>query len=138
MKKEIPAYSFLLQCRLETEQWRYLIADCREQLVSFKSRLAELINESTDEKFLQTAEKFQEDFLAQDNVVDYLSDEVKQQQRRIEKTESLGVDMFGEVASAQTKIRGEIQQAEELFTNVKSNFIAGVSKLFQKGDSHRA
>lgn len=130
MKRDLPPSSFLLHYRDETDKWKRLLFDSRDELVYLKSRLAEMISTSNDQDFLQTAEGFQEEFLTQDYVVDYLSAEVRRQGKRIESIEVLTVDKLSEIEEAQRKLRVEMRKADELFASVKQRFLEMTNESF--------
>lgn len=105
----------------EAESWARLLQFCREELVHFKNRLAAVVADS-EEDLLLVAESFQEEFLAQDKVFGYLSDELKRQSKLLQKDLYVDGELFTEVTRSQIKLRREIKKAEALFAGLKNRY----------------
>lgn len=114
----------------EAESWQRLLAYQREELFHYKNRLTDLINSSTDGETLQEVERFHEDFLEQDRVVDYLSDELRKQNRLIEQEMYGDGDRLHELELSQLTLRREFEKAEQLFAAVRRRFVQYLNALY--------
>lgn len=114
----------------ETESWNRLIGFIRDETTYFKMRLAEVVSASEDNGVVEQAEKFQEEFLAQDRIIIYLSDELKKQNKLLEKDLNAGDIFLQEAIKNQNKLRKEIKKAEGLFKELKDQFIGFLHELF--------
>ena len=95
----------------ETDNWRRLLAFFIQENVSLKTRLAEVVDSILDKEDLDIIEKFQEEFLAQDTVVTFLSDELNQQVKLLERDVYEDGELFKEVVKHQKKLRKEIKKS---------------------------
>jgi len=121
MKSDLHHQSARLQYFMyEAESWERLLVFCKEELVHFKNRLAETIADNEGEFVLLVAEKFQEEFLAQDRIFFWLSDELKKQTRLLQKDMYVDGELFHELVQNQIKLRREIKKTEVLFTETKN------------------
>jgi hypothetical protein len=130
MKKELASNRLIHQYQYELECWGRLLLFQKEELVYFKNRLAEIIDGSTENDLLLTVETFQEAFLDQEKVIDYLSGELKKQAKLIEKDLYFDGEIFRQMQSEQNKLRREFRRAEELFSNVKNRFVQYLVDLY--------
>lgn len=122
MNPYIPAITYLTQYVYELKSWERLLSFQKEELVCFKTRLAEVLNSSTEAEMILTAERFQEAFLAQERIVFFLADELKQQSQILEKESCKPGEFYTEAVNGQAKLRREIKEGEEAFAVVKKNF----------------
>lgn len=106
----------------EQEGWKRLLAFFRQENVCFKTRLAEIVTDSTDSDILLAAEMFQEEFLSQDRVIRYLSEELELHKKLFER--DLYEEAFKKVSWNQKKLRTEFKKEEALFYKVKETFSA--------------
>ena len=122
MKQYIPAVTYLTQYVYELKSWERLLSFQKEELVCFKNRLAEVLNSSTETEMILAAERFQEEFLAQERIVYFLLDELKLQSHILEKESCNPGEFYTQAANGQAKLRREIKEGEEAFATVKKNF----------------
>ena len=131
MKQEISTRIPIVQQLIyETETWTRLIGFIRDENSYFKMRLAEVVSASEDHKVIEQAEKFQEEFLAQDRIILYLSDELKKQNNLLDKDLNADENFLQEAIKNQNKLRKEIKKAEGLFKELKDQFISYLHELF--------
>lgn len=114
--------SMLRQFVYETEEWGRLLAFLKQEMVSYKSRLAEVVNTIEDDDVLAEAENFHDNFLSQDKIIEFLSTELNKHSRLLEKDLYLDGELFGDVAKEHKKLKSDIQKAEEIFGRMKTNF----------------
>lgn len=131
MKQEISTRNPIVQqLTYEAETWVRLIGFIRDETTYFKMRLAEVVSANVDDKVVEQAEKFQEEFLAQDRIIIYLSDELKKQNKLLEKDMNADENILQEAIKNQNKLRREIKKAEGLFKELKDKFIGFLHELF--------
>ena len=131
MKQEISTRNPIVQQLIyEAETWVRLIGFIRDETTYFKMRLAEVVSANVDDKVVEQAEKFQEEFLAQDRIIIYLSDELKKQNKLLEKDMNADENILQEAIKNQNKLRREIKKAEGLFKELKDKFIGFLHELF--------
>jgi hypothetical protein len=106
----------------EAESWKRLLAFLRQENVSFKTRLAEIVNDSTDNDLVAAAERFQDEFLSQDRMLLFLSEELAKQNKLLERELYEDGELFKEVNKNQKKLREDFKKAGELFAKVKEAF----------------
>ena len=121
--------SMLRQLIYESEEWGRLLAFLKQENVYYKSRLAEIVNAIADEETIAKAENFNEDFLSQDRIIDFLTDELKTQVKLLEKDLYVDGGMFKDVMRHQKKLRTDIEKAEDIFSGTKRNFSGFLNSL---------
>lgn len=126
------SYDLIIQHFIhEIATWERLVDFLTLENVFFKTRLAELVNDSSDEHMLVIAEKFQDEFLAHDGVLSFLAAELKQQNELLSKSQKGNGRGYEAMIKSQEKVRTDMQKAEELFTQLKSRFSDYLTMHFQ-------
>jgi hypothetical protein len=115
-------YPLIRQFIYEAESWKRLLAFLRQENVHFKTRLAEIVNDSNDNDLLVAAEKFQDEFLSQDRMLLYLSEELTKQNKLLQREMYEDGELFKEANRNQKTLREDFKKAEELFARVKDTF----------------
>lgn len=128
--KEVYPETVIEQFIYESEEWGRLLAFLKQENVFYKSRLADVVNNSEDEDVLLAAERFQEDFLSQDRMIDFLSSELCKQAKLLQKDIYLDAGIFTELVQNQKTLRNDIQKAEEIFSRTKTEFALYLIELF--------
>ena len=128
MKTMYPG-SMLRQFIYESEEWGRLLAFLKQENVYYKSRLAEIVNAIDDEETIAKAENFNEDFLSQDRIIDFLTEELKTQAKLLEKDLYVDGGVFKDVMRHQRKLRTDIEKAEDIFSGTKRNFSGFLNSL---------
>lgn len=129
MKKELTSDRLIHQYQYELECWGRQLLFQKEELVYFKNRLAEVISGLENDQLL-VAETFQEEFLSQERVIDYLSRELTRQTKLIEKQLHLDGDVFRQMQGEQMKLRREFRRADELLRKGKNRFVQYLVGLY--------
>ena len=119
----------LRQFVYESEEWGRLLAFLRQENVFYKSRLAEALNSVEDYEFVQEAEKFNEDFVSQDRIIDFLMEELRAHDKLLQKDWYADGEILKDVIRRQKKMRTDIEKAEEIFSGVKKNFAGFLNSL---------
>ena len=128
--KEMYPETVIEQFVYESEEWRRLMAFLKQENVFYKSRLAEVVNTAEDEDVLLAAERFQEDFLSQDRMVEFLSAELNKQTKLLQKDNYVDGEIFRNLVQSQKRLRDDIQKAEEFFSKTKTEFAHYLVELF--------
>lgn len=122
--------SILYQFLYESEEWGRLLAFLKQENVFYKSRLAEMVSTTDDEDVIIQAEKFNEDFLSQDRIIEFLTEELKNQNDLLQKDLYLDGAMMKDVIRHQKKLKTDIEKAEEIFSGIRKNFSGFLNSLF--------
>lgn len=121
--------SILRQFIYESEEWSRLLVFLKQENVFYKSRLAEVVNAVDDDEFVEQAEKFNEDFLSQDNIIVFLTEELKTHHKLLQKDWYGDDESFKDVLRHQKKLRNDIEKTEEIFSGTKKNFSGFLNSL---------
>lgn len=120
--------SIIQQYVYETHNWQRLLAFFIKENVSFKTRLAQLVDSIpvvdsiSGKEDLEIIEEFHEKFLSHDRTVSFLSDELQQQKKILEKCLHEKDELFEEVVNHQNELRKKIKKTEEIFFEIKEEF----------------
>lgn len=128
MEKVYPA-SILRQFMYESEEWGRLLAFLKQENVFYKSRLAEIVNTFEGGEIVDKAENFNEDFLSQDRILNFLSEELKMQNILLRKDLYMDGELFSNAVRHQKKLRADIEKTEEIFSGIKRNFSGFLASL---------
>lgn len=112
----------LKQCIYELNQWGRLLAFLKEENAFYKSRLSEVVPDIEDEYSLLAAEEFNEQFLLQDNMIDFLSEELKKHDRLLQKDFYIDGASIKGIIKSQRVLSRNFQNAEILFSRTKKSF----------------
>ena len=110
------------QYEYELESWNRLLAFQLQECIYFKTRLSEIVNSTEDNNVLLAAEKFQEDFIAEDRVITFLKSELVSQGHLLKRDIYEDGELLGELIKKQKKLRADIRKAEKLFRHVSEEF----------------
>lgn len=119
----------LRQFVYESEEWGRLLAFLKQENVFYKSRLAEALNTVEDDEFVEEAEKFNEDFLSQDRIIDFLTEELNAHNKLLQKDWYVDGEVLKDVIRHQKRLRTDIEKAEEIFSGIKKNFAGFLNSL---------
>src|SRR5690348_6116673 len=100
----------------ESEEWGRLLTFLKQENVFYKSRLAEIVNTFEGGEIVDKAEIFNEDFLSQDRIIDFLTEELKSQKILLQKDLYVDGELFRNVVRHQKKLRADIEKTEEIFS----------------------
>ena len=112
----------------ESEEWGRRLVFLKQENSFCKSRLAEMVDAIADNNALMIAEKFNDEFLSQDAIINFLIDELKKQQKLLEK-HSYPDSELPEIIKNQEKLRNDIQKAELIFSTNKKSFSVYLNEL---------
>ena len=127
--KEVARQLLIGQFLFENEVWDRLVSYQKNEISSYKSRLAE-ITEFADKDGLVDVEKFQDEFLAQDQMLFFLAGELHKQLVQLRGDPCVDDKQFGQVLLNQERIRSDIEKAGILFSRVKNGFSIYLAEIF--------
>lgn len=106
----------------ETESWNRLLSYYILENISFKHRLAEIVEIRDDKETLETAEKFHDEFISQDRMISYLSKELHSQTKLLAHSKDTNGLYLKEIIKNHEKLSVDIKKAERLFALLKEEF----------------
>jgi len=125
----LPREQQVRQFIYEGEEWARWLAFLKQETIVYKSRLAEIV-EIVDTNVVGVAEKFQDDFIAQDRMISFLSEELRDHAKLLEKDLRAEGDLFSRLHQNQKKIRRDIMNTNMFFTKVRREFSNFLNYLF--------
>ena len=111
----------LNQCQQELESWKRMLDHYKQENFHLKVRLVEMLNQGWEDQLLE-AEKYQDDFISQDLVFQFLETEITEQDDLLHFASQTGCLLNSDLAKKQKKIRSDIWKAEQLFNELKKDF----------------
>jgi len=108
--------------QFEAEAWQRELIFFQQENAMLKSRLADIVNRSSDETSIIMAETFNEQFIAQDTVFAFLFHELAALNQLLEKELFGDGLLFGDLIERQDKLRRDIYRTEMLFYEQKREF----------------
>ena len=121
--------SLLRFMRDESEEWDRLLNFLKQENVFAKSRLAEIVASIEDEDELAKAEKFNDEFLSEDEIIGFLESELKKHRRSLEKNRHNDEELLEQLSRNQRKLRTDIRRAEEIIVITKRDFSDYIAEL---------
>ena len=111
------------QYAFEIESWTRMMNFISQENINYKNRLAEVLNSDSLTADLPRFEYFNEEFISQDKIVEYLKAELKKHHKLLQEETSL-LTQLKQIKLAQEKLRREVKVEEELFQHLKEEFSA--------------
>ena len=108
------------QFRHENKTWRRLLDFFKQENSFLKTRLSEVLDNSTEKNFLALAEQFQNKFILKDQYIDELRHDINKQELNLKNTAENAVDIT--LTKQQEKLRNEMEYFEKDFNNLKNEF----------------
>lgn len=112
------------QFYFENRVWERLLEFLKQENAFLKTRLAEVLDQSTDKGFLCLAEQFQNKFILKDEFIDELRHDINTQQRLLKENyinPLSGLDK--KIIKNQEKLCNEMAFLEKDFPRMKNEFI---------------
>jgi hypothetical protein len=113
----------------ESEEWERLLGFLKQENVFSKSRLAEIVASLEDEDELTRVEQFNDDFIAEDEIIVFLEGELKKHHKLLERRRYQDEDQLKQLIRHQSKLRMDIRRAEEIMIITKRKFGDFVAEL---------
>lgn len=120
--KTIHDDAILQQCIFESNQWARLLSFLKQENAYCKSRLAEVVATIEGDGNLIEAEEFNDQFLSQDSMIDFLANEIKKHNKLLEKELYMHAESLKELIKNQRILNRNIQNAEDIFSKTKRSF----------------
>ena len=121
--------SLLRHMRDESEEWDRLLNYLKQENVYSKSRLAEMVASFEDEEDLTRAERFNDEFISEDEIIVFLESELKKHRRNLEKNRHHDEELLKQMTRQQRKLRMDIRRAEEIIIITKRDFSDYIAEL---------
>jgi hypothetical protein len=106
----------------ESEQWERLLAFLKQENAFCKSRLAEVVAGIEDDATLIEAEEFNDQFLSQDNMINFLAIELKKHSTLLQRDFPMDGELLKDIIKKQRILTRNIQNAEDIFSRTKKSF----------------
>lgn len=115
--------------RDEAEEWDRLLNFLKQENVFCKSRLADIVASIDDEDELAKAEKFNDEFISEDEIIGFLETELKKQRRSLDRNKHYDEEILTQLTRQQKKLRMDIRRAEEIIIITKRDFSDFIAEL---------
>lgn len=126
MKKEL---IYNVDLHFEHENWQQEINFWEDELKSFRKRLEELVTRLTDRGMLAQIEKFENQFIIQEEEFDAIKDQIAMHEKNMsahyEKNEDVLNKMF---VSQHIGLREVMERERNLYNNLKKDFFNFMTK----------
>ena len=109
----------------ENKTWVRMLDFFKQENSFLKTRLSEVLDDSTDKNFLALAEQFQNKFILKDEYIDELRHDINNQEVSINNTAENAVDI--KLTKRQEKLRNEMEYFEKDFNMLRNDFNKYVS-----------
>lgn len=114
----------------ELKQWEKLITGLQQENISFRIKLADLVSSSTNNEVILMAEKFNDEFAAQDSNLSFLAEEVMRQYKLLPQQDDVQDHAFEQLMVIQLKLRKSIGREEEVFTQLRESFEGYLNSIY--------
>ena len=112
------------QFHFENRTWERLLDFFKQENAFLKTRLAEVLDQSSDKRFLSLAEQFQNKFILKDEFIDELRHDINIQQRLLKENYINPLSVPDKkIIKKQEKLRNEMAFLEKDFPQMKNEFI---------------
>ena len=112
------------QFHFENMAWERLLDFFKQENAFLKTRLAEVLDQSTDKGFLSLAEQFQNKFILKDEFIDELRHDINVQERSLKENYLNPLSVPDKkIIKQQEKLRNEMAFLEKDFPQMKNEFI---------------
>ncbi len=107
----------------EYQTWERILDFFKLENAFLKTRLAEFLDDDSNDNFLQLAENFQTQFLQKDELInDLKADIIKMEATAMKKKATYDKISFITIERIQKKLRNEMEQLERDFLILKNEF----------------
>jgi hypothetical protein len=121
----------LNQLQYESDTWKRFLAFMKDENVHLKNRLAEILKSSIDNNLLDDIENFYSGFLKEDELIDLLRIDVAELDRLLAREIVEDGKLITRVDKKMKSLRNNIENAEQHFGRMKSEFISYLSENIQ-------
>lgn len=111
------------QFHFENNTWERLLDYLKQENAYLKTRLAEVLDQSTNKNFLALAEQFQNRFILKDEFIDELRHDIHEQDKLLKELYiNKPKELDPKTLKKQEKLRNEMAYLEKDFPMLKNEF----------------
>ena len=112
----------ILQYRHESDTWKRYLQFIQQENNHLKNRLSQVLQSDTDHDFLERAEYFQNKFIAEDDTVNMLRQDIHEPDKFLAKDSSDDSAILKELQKRLKKMHKDMEIVEKQFNKLKSDF----------------
>lgn len=110
------------QFRHESDTWKRYLQFIQQENNHLKTRLSQVLQHDTDEQFLERAEYFQSKFIAEDDTVNMLRQDIHELDNVLTKDIQEEPNSVKELQKKLKKMHKDMEIVERQFNKLKSDF----------------
>jgi hypothetical protein len=110
------------QFRHESDTWKRYLQFIQQENNHLKTRLSQVLQHDTDEQFLERAEYFQSKFIAEDDTVNMLRQDIHELDNMLSKEIPEDANTIKELQKKLKKMHKDMEIVERQFNKLKSDF----------------
>lgn len=110
------------QFRHESDTWKRYLQFIQQENNHLKTRLSQVLQHDTDEQFLERAEYFQSKFIAEDDTVNMLRQDIHELDNMLLKEIPEEANTIKELQKRLKKMHKDMEIVERQFNKLKSDF----------------
>lgn len=110
------------QFRHESDTWKRYLQFIQQENNHLKTRLSQVLQHDTDEQFLERAEYFQSKFIAEDDTVNMLRQDIHELDNMLSKDIPEDANTVKELQKKLKKMHKDMEIVERQFSKLKSDF----------------
>ncbi|MEJ8842781.1 hypothetical protein WG954_10345 [Lacibacter sp. H375] len=110
------------QFRHESDTWKRYLQFIQQENNHLKTRLSQVLQHDTDEQFLERAEYFQSKFIAEDDTVNMLRQDIHELDNLLTKEMVEDTNTIKELQKRLKKMHKDMEIVERQFNKLKSDF----------------
>ena len=110
------------QFRHESDTWKRYLQFIQQENNHLKTRLSQVLQHDTDEQFLERAEYFQSKFIAEDDTVNMLRQDIHELDTMLSKEIPEDQNTIKELQKKLKKMHKDMEIVERQFNKLKSDF----------------
>jgi hypothetical protein len=110
------------QFRHESDTWKRYLQFIQQENNHLKTRLSQVLQHDTDEQFLERAEYFQSKFIAEDDTVNMLRQDIHELDNMLLKEIPEDANTVKELQKKLKKMHKDMEIVERQFNKLKSDF----------------
>jgi 2-phospho-L-lactate guanylyltransferase (CobY/MobA/RfbA family) len=110
------------QFRHESDTWKRYLQFIQQENNHLKTRLSQVLQHDTDEQFLERAEYFQSKFIAEDDTVNMLRQDIHELDNMLSKEIPEDANTVKDLQKRLKKMHKDMEIVERQFNKLKSDF----------------
>ena len=112
----------IFQYRHESDTWKRYLQFIQQENNHLKTRLSQVLQHDTDEEFLERAEYFQSKFIAEDDTVNMLRQDIHEIDQMLLKEKAEDSSLIKELQKKLKKMNKDMEIVERQFNKLKTDF----------------